>query len=107
MTRQRSSEGTHAANDIRNMNSGKSDLLRHWVGFSKDSVERVKRGQSIIDVETIKHPAAKKDNRPSLWGLNVTTEAQKNYKDSTINKALLRRKLDQFYKETVDESIRI
>ena len=72
--RGRSDRG-HATNDIRNRNSGKSQLLHHWVDFSADSVERVKRGQSIIDVETIRHPAAKKDSRPSLWGLNVTTEA--------------------------------
>lgn len=79
------------------MNSGKSALLNHWMDYSRDSVERVRRGQSIIDKETVKHPAARKNNRPSLWGLNVANEAQQNSNSSNeaaINKAKLRQKLD-------------
>ena len=33
-----------SVNNIRSTNDGKSQLLKHWIGFSGDSVERVKRG---------------------------------------------------------------
>ena len=93
--------GVKLSNDIRHTNTGKSALLNHWIGFSKDSVERVKRGQSIIDIETVKNPAARVESRPSLWGLNVANESQKSQPD--ISKASLRTKLDQYYQRKVDE----
>ena len=96
-----------SVNNIRNTNDGKSQLLKHWIGFSADSVERVKRGQSMIALEAVKLPVAKRDNRPSLWGLNVASEAQESARQAAIPKAVLRRKLDHYYEKQIAEQNRI
>ena len=61
----------------------------------------------MIDLETVKQPVAKKDNRPSLWGLNVAREAQESASHSAIPKAILRRKLDHYYDMQIAEQNRI
>ena len=51
-----------SATNLRKANVEMSQLLKHEINFSKETVERVKRGHSIFDLDIVQEAQTNKQN---------------------------------------------